>query len=347
MITAPVQIRKLGGVARFWFLRTTSPVLETVSFSTFEVARQEKLEYWHSRYQDLWGAVECVPHRNGAFDGKVESTPVGDLRFNHISIIGHDLVRTPENVSRNHGREFALLALPRTRRMDVVGSGGDLSVAPGKLYLLDNSGPYRVKTNGRYDTTNIMIPLREVTARIPNFGSDYNRSVSEPGQRGGLLYDTFMSLFRELGHMRADDMQFMRRHLLDLLYFVAADPERASRSEESSVVWAHRKRVLAYMRQNFEREDLDAAAIADAVRVSVSYLHRLFRSSGMSVREHLQEMRLDHANQMLTSGRHAGRSITEVAFACGFRSSQEFSRSFRQRFACSPSEARRLFSEMH
>jgi AraC-like DNA-binding protein len=93
------------------------------------------------------------------------------------------------------------------------------------------------------------------------------------------------------------------------------------------------------MRQNLDREDLDPTAIAGAMRMSVSYLHRLFRSSGMTVREHLQEMRLDQANRLLRPGQRAGLSITEVAYACGFRSSQDFSRAFRQRFGCTPSEA--------
>jgi len=52
--------------------------------------------------------------------------------------------------------------------------------------------------------------------------------------------------------------------------------------------------------------------------------------------EYLTRCRLDAAARMLKE--QAGRSITEIAFHCGFQSSQYFSRVFRSRHGLSPSE---------
>ena len=52
--------------------------------------------------------------------------------------------------------------------------------------------------------------------------------------------------------------------------------------------------------------------------------------------EYLTRCRLDAAARMLKE--QAGRSITEIAFHCGFQSSQYFSRVFRGRHGLSPSE---------
>jgi AraC family L-rhamnose operon regulatory protein RhaS len=52
--------------------------------------------------------------------------------------------------------------------------------------------------------------------------------------------------------------------------------------------------------------------------------------------EFLNACRLDLAREKLNAnGKH---SITEIAFACGFNSSQYFATRFRQRFQTSPSQ---------
>jgi AraC-like DNA-binding protein len=83
------------------------------------------------------------------------------------------------------------------------------------------------------------------------------------------------------------------------------------------------------------------STIARANKISVSYLHRVFRSSGTTVRDQLKEFRLQHALDLLRSADHARTSMTEIAFMCGFRSSQDFSRAFRQRYESTPSDIRR------
>lgn len=54
--------------------------------------------------------------------------------------------------------------------------------------------------------------------------------------------------------------------------------------------------------------------------------------------EYLIRCRLDAAAAMLRAEPEI--RITEIAFRCGFQSSQYFARAFRQRFGCSPGEAR-------
>jgi AraC family L-rhamnose operon regulatory protein RhaS len=50
----------------------------------------------------------------------------------------------------------------------------------------------------------------------------------------------------------------------------------------------------------------------------------------------LNKCRLDRAAQQLRE--NTGRSITDIALACGFNSSQYFATRFRRRFKISPSQ---------
>lgn len=96
-------------------------------------------------------------------------------------------------------------------------------------------------------------------------------------------------------------------------------------------------RVIGEMERQCE-QPLSGEALADQVGISVRQLERLFR-------HHLQttpsafylDLRLDKARQLL---RQSDLSVLEVSLACGFDSASYFSRSYRKRFAVSPSQDR-------
>jgi AraC family L-rhamnose operon regulatory protein RhaS len=54
--------------------------------------------------------------------------------------------------------------------------------------------------------------------------------------------------------------------------------------------------------------------------------------------EYLNRCRLDSAARTLKQ--KAGKSITEIAFMCGFNTSQYFATCFRKRFGCTPNDYR-------
>ncbi|GAA3068436.1 hypothetical protein GCM10010520_15140 [Rhizobium viscosum] len=61
------------------------------------------------------------------------------------------------------------------------------------------------------------------------------------------------------------------------------------------------------------------------------------RLTNMTPRQYLQHLRLEEASRLLkTPGRN---SITEIAFSCGFNSSQYFSNAFRKRYGHAPNVA--------
>ncbi len=62
----------------------------------------------------------------------------------------------------------------------------------------------------------------------------------------------------------------------------------------------------------------------------------MFRSLiGETLNQFVKRLRLERALSILSHGQQP--SLTEVAFACGFASSSDFSRSFKQRYGVSPS----------
>jgi transcriptional regulator GlxA family with amidase domain len=79
--------------------------------------------------------------------------------------------------------------------------------------------------------------------------------------------------------------------------------------------------------------------LARTAHMSPRHFQRLFRrTTGYPAFEHLLRVRLRHAAELL---RNTTRTITDIAYSCGFRDSNYFSRCFRQYMEQSPSHYRR------
>ncbi|MDY0066471.1 MAG: helix-turn-helix transcriptional regulator, partial [Steroidobacteraceae bacterium] len=62
---------------------------------------------------------------------------------------------------------------------------------------------------------------------------------------------------------------------------------------------------------------------------------------GRTFSQYLLEHRLERCRSALERPRDSARSITEIAFECGFNDASHFSRAFRSRYGLSPREFRR------
>lgn len=84
-------------------------------------------------------------------------------------------------------------------------------------------------------------------------------------------------------------------------------------------------------------EPLSLTAVARAALVSPFHFHRVFQAlMGETLADFVKRLRLERALFLMSHGRK--QSLTEIAFACGFSSSSDFSRSFKQRYGASPSK---------
>ena len=104
----------------------------------------------------------------------------------------------------------------------------------------------------------------------------------------------------------------------------------------------YRKRIcqaMNYISQNLD-QDLSLEEIASAASFSMYHFHRIFKAVvGETVAGFTRRLRLEMAANRLLSNQHS--DITAIAMECGFSSSQNFAKAFRQHFNMSPSEFRK------
>lgn len=84
---------------------------------------------------------------------------------------------------------------------------------------------------------------------------------------------------------------------------------------------------------------IEISAVARDLGMSVRQLQRFLNTAQTSFRKLVHEARLSRARQLIADD--PKRSIKDVAFECGFSTSQSLSRSFKRQFGESPSDFRR------
>lgn len=98
------------------------------------------------------------------------------------------------------------------------------------------------------------------------------------------------------------------------------------------------KQAVDYIQAHLD-EDLSLSEIADELGMSQYYFCRLFKqSTGLSPHQYLIRQRVARAKHLL---KQPERTITAVAFECGFANQSHFARCFRQCTGMSPKQFRR------
>ena len=100
-------------------------------------------------------------------------------------------------------------------------------------------------------------------------------------------------------------------------------------------------RAIDLIVQNLD-QNLSLDALAKAACFSPYHFHRIFQGLvGETPSQFVKRLRLERAVAMMSAAKTTGpkaATLTEIALECGFSSSSDFSRSFKQHFGSPPSE---------
>jgi AraC family transcriptional regulator len=114
-------------------------------------------------------------------------------------------------------------------------------------------------------------------------------------------------------------------------------PERSAPAEAPRVDYVERvNRAIDHVLAHLD-EPLPLERVARAASFSPFHFHRVFKALvGETLNQFVKRLRLERALRMMSF--EPERSLTEVALACGFQSSSDFSRSFKQAHGVPPSD---------
>ena len=136
----------------------------------------------------------------------------------------------------------------------------------------------------------------------------------------------------KLTEMRAQ-LQERYRDLGFLFQNTNSRPEQDTHPEDHFMRELH-----AIIESNLADPDFSIGQLGEQIGMSRATLYRKFKAiTNLPLSDFIRRVRLHKARQLLESG---SLKVTEVAMDTGFKNLSTFSRSFREEFGISPSEAR-------
>ena len=103
---------------------------------------------------------------------------------------------------------------------------------------------------------------------------------------------------------------------------------------------AQLQRVLRQIELRAADPDLSPATMAAELALSLRALHQLFELADKTFHEHLTQVRLAKAHDLLHDPAFSHLSTTNIGFAAGFRETSTFYRRFKSRYGAAPGEFR-------
>lgn len=130
-------------------------------------------------------------------------------------------------------------------------------------------------------------------------------------------------------------------HMHDLIAaIVGATRDGQEIAEGRGIAAARLRAIMADISSNLGDGDLGVAEIARRHRVTPRYIHKLFESEGLTFSTFVLGKRLSRAHRILSDPRFADRNISSVAYDVGFGDLSYFNRTFRRRYAATPTDIR-------
>lgn len=298
-----------------------------------------KLDNWRDYMSVVYYSLDIVPLHLDKIRGSLTEAQFDSIGVSHFSADAQRVVRHKAAAQRDGSENYVFL-FPTQGSMGYEQLGRSGVAEPGDLILLNSAEGYAVTVPDGSENITIKIPCDSLRARLPHIDQRCGRS----GVANRHLIPVVSQFGRQLLELdRSPDRATLLDTISDLvgLMLDAADQTSLRESDRKPLIQVTVDRLQRYIGRHFRDPELSAATVAQANRISVRYLHKVFETRGTTFGRKLMETRLDEAHRLLMSNERR-LSIGEIAYQCGFVNQAHFSSRYRTRFQQSPRQTKRL-----
>jgi AraC-like DNA-binding protein len=216
-------------------------------------------------------------------------------------------------------------------RVTAVDAGGAILTANGEAGHLTFMSPTGV--------TNLRLSRRLLAPYVV----DLDDMVARPIQRNApalKLLTSYAAVLHDANELATPALRgLVSSHVYDLAALLLGRKRDAA--DHAPGVRAARLRAIKQQTlQGIARHELSIDDIAQGQQLSASYIRQLLAADGTTFTDFVLGERLARAHRLLADQRSAARTISAIAYACGFGDLSYFNRTFRRRYGVTPSDVR-------
>lgn len=305
-------------------------------WSTEGLHGDDALDFWREAVAEAFVPVTVTADVEPQdFHGEVRAKPLGPLGVAVIDAQPQQVHRTPEPGPE----QVFFLNLPLRGTARVSQDGQATWLRPGDFALLDSSRPFDLHFPEPFEQLSLVIPASLVPGPpSPLGGGMTGVAVSADSGAGHIASCALQALAHEESWRGGHDEGLLAHRLVDLVTLAAGSgcPTRAPVGGRLLL-----QAALDQVDRSLDDVGLSPAAVADAVGVSVRYLHRLFADEGTTFGRYVLQRRLERCHRELLDPALCRQPVSLTARRHGLPDPTHFARVYRARYGQTPREVRR------
>lgn len=301
-----------------------------------------RFSFWRDVISEEYVKLECEPVSRGSreyFSGTVRSgVPLGQVRCSEVIADPQVALRTKKQIAEANEDDF-LISFQLKSNCVVRQSGRQTLLTPGSFALYDSTAPYSLSFEEEFHQLVLQMP-RDVLMRHLLEPEKHTATAISATCGIGLILQTFVfSLMKELSASQDSPNELLAENLVNLIALsLSSSVTHSKLAELTSVREALVRRIYQFIDANLFDPGLTNLKVAESQGVSIRYLHKVFENETETVHEHILNRRLSAAQSLLKEREPTRNTIEQIALHVGFSSASHFSRAFKSRFGCCPSE---------
>jgi AraC-like DNA-binding protein len=310
--------------------------------STAMVAETQRFAFWRDNVAEHF---QLRPERvgDGPFVGEVRARHVGELVLTSISSAGQRVFRRHADIARTPQPMQSIYFLcVQEKGLGSIRQGADeIAIAGGDLFILDPLREFEIGCERPFRQLCVKLPRALIESRVSRTDLLGGTRIPCGQPLARVLVAYLQHGFDIAERLTPESATMITEHAVDLLAQALSDLRVTAPSWKDNCREALFARACRLIRLDCVDPDLCPDVIANRLGVSTRRLQRVFALRGETVMRRLFQERVQRAAKLLAAQDARNRSITEIAFACGFNDSSHFGRVFAKQAGMTPTEWRR------
>jgi AraC-like DNA-binding protein len=311
--------------------------------STDLVPHDQRLAYWTDMICNVYVQLGCDPvpgpGGRGDFEGSIRQHTLPSLDVSVVTSGPQKVMRTPGHIARSSD-DYFLVSIQARGRGVVRQDGRDAVLSVGDFALYDSTRPYQLLFDDAFEQIVLKLPGERLRSELRETEALTATTVSGREGAGHLLLGMIRTLREDIDTLQPASALAVANGVLNILVAGLQTLPAARSPALSNLTAFHLARIKRRIDARLDDPALSVGALAEELGMSVSQIHRVFKSEPLTPSQYIWERRVEACSRDLLDPRLAGRTVGDIAYGRGFSDAAHFSRAFRERFGCSPREWR-------
>jgi len=309
-----------------------------ISMTTDSVLPRERADFWTDLVSRHVTPMCIEPAGEQPLHGAVQVRTIGDIGVAQVRGLGVRAGHTRVQIARTSDHLYAA-CVHLDGEARIKRRGEQIALQKGDVFITDSRQEFTLDLERPWRHLLITLPTQWIDGRVTR--PDLISGAVLRGHPLACLWARHLaSGFVLSGDLSPAAGTLFARHSVDLLVQLLEEAHRGQPTPSDAARAAIFLNACHLIALKFGDPSLTPTRIAQELRISTRTLARIFAANNETVMQRLFDERVRQAARLLSMPEAFHRSVTEIAFACGFNEISHFGRVFAARMHMTPSRWR-------